>query len=129
MINVRKIKSLKGLSANYLPKIKRITVCPDRKDYMSGAPTFLRSLNKAFGYRQNIVYVLWVNSEIVYIGKSKYIQQRLSAHKTRIDYTHASLINLTDEQTMNDVEIRLIQKHRPVFNKRHNPDRGYPVIN
>lgn len=128
MINIKQLKSLKGLSASNLPKIERLVVCPDREDYLKGAPRFYPIICKAFDYNYNIVYVLWIGADIVYIGQSRFITQRLQSHKSRIKYTHVSLINLPDKQTMDDIEIRLIQKHRPIFNKRHNPDYGYAIL-
>lgn len=128
MINIKQLKTIKGLSATSLPKIKRIIVCPDRKDYMSGVLTFNSAIYKGFSYNHNVVYVLWIGSNIVYVGKSNFVIRRLQSHKSRIKYTHVSLLNFKDKKTMEDVEVRLIQKHRPVFNKRHNPDHGYVVI-
>jgi len=129
MISIKKLKSIKGLSAYKLPKIERIIICPDRKDYMNGSRTSHYAIKKAFGYNHNVVYVLWDENLIVYVGQSKNILLRLQSHKTRINYTHVSMLNFDNSESMAKVEVQLIQKHKPKFNKRHNPDYGYSLVN
>jgi hypothetical protein len=128
MINISQIKSLKKLSASKLPKIKRSVACRDRSDYLNEVPCFRRIINKAFPDNKFFVYVLWIDDNIVYVGQSSMVYQRWQSHKYRISYTHVSLLNFKDFKTMEAVEIRFIQKHRPIYNKKHNPDCGYAII-
>jgi hypothetical protein len=128
MITIKEIKNIKNLSASKLPKIPRVKVCPDRKDWVDGAKTFRHALRKGFTPYHNVVYVLWLDAKIVYIGQSKGVIDRLSSHKHKIDYTHVSLLNFKDSITMDNVEIELIKKHCPIYNKDHNPNHKHPFF-
>lgn len=133
MIKVKSLKTTKGLSASRLPKIERRLISPNRDEYMqSNRSLYLSSqgfIYKIMGWdaKHCFVYILWIKDEIVYVGQSKSVVQRLQSHKSRIKYTHVSLLNFEDNKTMKSAEIRLIQKHRPVYNKLHNPDCGYII--
>jgi hypothetical protein len=128
MITIKEIKNIKNLSANKLPKIPRVIVCPDRKDWADGTKSFRKAIGKAFTHFHNVVYVLWVEDSIVYIGQSKMIINRLSSHKHKIAYTHVSLLNFIDSIMMDNVEIELIKKHCPMHNKAHNPNHKNPFF-
>ena len=127
MLNITKIKSTKGLSAFRLPKIERIKVSINRSEYAGGSIKSF-TLTTFFNLRKQkpfCVYILWIGHEIVYVGQSLNVFKRLQSHKKQIKYTHASIMNLPNVQTMNDVEIALIKKHKPRFNKKHNPNYDF----
>ena len=122
MINITKLNSTNGLSAFKLPKIERVRVSRDRSEYIGGiVKSFKPVLKKAFKDNHFVVYVLWIGHRIVYVGQSCNIYSRLQSHKNRIKYTHVSLLNFKDFNTMENVEKALIQKHKPMFNKKWNP--------
>lgn len=75
------------------------------------------------------VYILYERDEILYIGASEYIGNRISSHlkngeKNLFGYriTHAKVIRFKESDDIFDIESALIARLCPKFNKTINPE-------
>jgi len=62
------------------------------------------------------IYRLYKNKEIVYIGKSKCIKTRVSAHTKEKDTDSFDFTILSNESDKNIYELYYIDKHKPLYN-------------
>lgn len=62
------------------------------------------------------VYFLFDGDDIVYVGKSKDILNRIPTHKATKKYDSHSFI-LCEEELLNVYERVLINKYKPIYNK------------
>ena len=69
--------------------------------------------NNIFKY---VVYALWNNDEIVYIGKTTQLGQRISAHARTKEFTHYSTYECEDELQMEILEDEMILEYQPKYN-------------
>ena len=69
--------------------------------------------NNIFKY---VVYALWNNDEIVYIGKTTQLGQRISAHARTKGFTHYSAYECEDELQMEILEDEMILEYQPKYN-------------
>ena len=128
MIKIKSIKNKSGISASKLPRMSVFVVARSRKEWMQGKSCFKPILKKAFGDTDSrvnpvfYVYILWRNKKIIYIGKSSSLQSRLQSHRKKLNFTHASILNFEKEALQIEVEALLIEKHKTVLNKEHNPN-------
>ena len=69
--------------------------------------------NNIFKY---VVYALWDNDEIVYIGKTTQLGQRITAHARTKEFTHYSTYECEDELQMEILEDEMILGYQPKYN-------------
>ena len=69
--------------------------------------------NNIFKY---VVYALWNNDEIVYIGKTTQLGQRIAAHARTKEFTHYSTYECEDELQMEILEDEMILEYQPKYN-------------
>ena len=70
----------------------------------------------------NGVYFLIVAERIVYVGRSKYINERLSQHREDKEFTHVSYIEIDRDTDTRCVESYYINKFTPELNLH------YPIL-
>ena len=62
--------------------------------------------------------------DLLYIGKSKTIMSRITAHLTRSDWklrvVKILFEDYKDQETLDNAEIKAIKKEKPLYNKKHN---------
>ena len=63
-----------------------------------------------------VVYALWNNEEIVYIGKTTQLGQRITTHARTKVFTHFSTYQCEDELQMGILEDELILEYQPKYN-------------
>ena len=63
-----------------------------------------------------VVYALWDNEEIVYIGKTTQLGQRITTHARTKDFTHYSVYQCEDELQMGMIEDEMILEYQPKYN-------------
>ena len=63
-----------------------------------------------------VVYALWDNEEIVYIGKTTQLGQRITTHARTKEFTHYSTYQCEDELQMGILEDELILEYQPKYN-------------
>jgi len=61
-----------------------------------------------------MIYFLFKDDDLVYIGKSERLKERLFEHRAK-DFNYFSFIK-TDNDEIN--ELKLIHYHKPILNKR-----------
>jgi len=66
------------------------------------------------------VYLLYNNEDIVYVGKSNNMKNRISQHKKDKEFNNVKCIVFKDEGLINLYEPYLIQKYKPKYNKEFN---------
>ena len=66
---------------------------------------------------RNFVYMLEKNKEIIYVGRSKRLYDRLVSHKSKKDFDTVLLIEYQENSQSVDAEFFLIKHHRPILNK------------
>lgn len=62
-----------------------------------------------------VVYALWNNEEIVYIGKTTQLGQRITTHARTKVFTHFSTYQCEDELQMGILEDELILEYQPKY--------------
>ena len=63
-----------------------------------------------------VVYALWNNEEVVYIGKTTQLGQRITTHARTKVFTHFSTYQCEDELQMGILEDELILEYQPKYN-------------
>lgn len=63
-----------------------------------------------------VVYALWNNDEIVYIGKTTQLGQRITVHARTKEFTHYSTYECEDEFQMEILEDEMILAYQPKYN-------------
>ena len=63
-----------------------------------------------------VVYALWDNEEIVYIGKTTQLGQRITTHARTKEFTHYSVYQCEDELQMGMLENEMILEYQPKYN-------------
>jgi hypothetical protein len=63
------------------------------------------------------VYILKKNEEVIYVGRTKRIYDRLVSHKSKKDFDKVALIEFIDEGHSRDCEYYLIKYYKPSLNK------------
>ena len=63
-----------------------------------------------------VVYALWDNEEIVYIGKTTQLGQRITTHARTKEFTHFSIYQCEDEAQMGMLEDEMILEYQPKYN-------------
>ena len=63
-----------------------------------------------------VVYALWNNEEIVYIGKTTQLGQRITTHARTKEFTHYSVYQCEDELQMGMLEDEMILEYQPKYN-------------
>ena len=63
------------------------------------------------------VYILKKNENVVYVGRTKRIYDRLVTHKSKKDFDKIALIEYLDEGQLRDAEYYLIKYYKPFLNK------------
>jgi excinuclease UvrABC nuclease subunit len=65
------------------------------------------------------VYFLLRNEEVIYIGQTINIRQRINSHSLegRIDYDDVYYIECNENQHVNIVEAKYIKKYNPIYNR------------
>lgn len=63
------------------------------------------------------IYLLYNDENIVYIGKSNNMKNRIKQHKKDKEFSNVKCIIFTDEGLVNLYEPYLIQKYKPMYNK------------
>lgn len=63
-----------------------------------------------------VVYALWDNEEIVYIGKTTQLGQRITTHARTKEFTHYSVYQCEDELQMGMLEDEMILEYQPKYN-------------
>jgi len=62
--------------------------------------------------------------DLLYIGKSKTIMSRITAHLARSDWklrvVKLLFEDYKDQESLDDAEIKAIKKEKPLYNKKHN---------
>ena len=62
--------------------------------------------------------------DLLYIGKSKTIMSRITSHLAKSDWklrvVKILFEDYKDQETLDDAEIKAIQKEKPLYNKKHN---------
>lgn len=65
------------------------------------------------------IYALTWGGEIVYVGRTGHLKQRLNAHRSdgKVFDNHEVLFVVFSQKVAERREVRLIKKHRPPYNK------------
>lgn len=63
-----------------------------------------------------VVYALWDNEEIVYIGKTTQLGQRITTHARTKEFTHYSVYQCEGELQMGMLENEMILEYQPKYN-------------
>lgn len=64
------------------------------------------------------VYYLWLGPELVYVGKTTNLGQRITTHlKSPKRFDRVTYATMPDEQAMKDTEHSEMQRHVPRYNK------------
>lgn len=63
------------------------------------------------------VYILKKNQEVIYVGRTKRIYDRLVSHKSKKDFDKIALIEFIDQGQSRDCEYYLIKYYKPSLNK------------
>lgn len=63
------------------------------------------------------IYLLYNNNEVVYIGKSKNIKNRITQHKSVKEFDSVKCVIFKDIGMINLYEPYLIQRYKPIYNK------------
>lgn len=67
------------------------------------------------------IYILYENDKIVYIGKSsRNMLHRIRTHTIDKFFTKSVMYEMNNEADMNILELYLIGKHKPIYNKHSN---------
>lgn len=77
------------------------------------------------------VYFLFLDKEIIYIGRSGNLYQRFVEHKIYRNFTHIAWVEIKNNYHRNNAEQNYIKKYRPVRNIQWNPNvykKGYIKI-
>lgn len=70
------------------------------------------------------IYFLFLRNEIVYIGQSYNIAQRIEQHCPHMLFDEWSWVQVPRAE-LNEAERTLIKRHKPIYNYTHNrPERG-----
>lgn len=62
------------------------------------------------------VYTLWLNEELVYIGRTIRLFSRIETHRRTKEFTHYSAYICDSELEMEVLESEMITKYQPVYN-------------
>lgn len=73
------------------------------------------NLMKANG--RNFVYLLEKNKNVIYVGRTKRIYDRLVSHKSKKDFDKIALLEFIDKGQCNEAEYYFIKYYKPSLNK------------
>jgi hypothetical protein len=73
------------------------------------------NLMKANG--RNFVYLLEKNEDVIYVGRTKRIYDRLVSHKSKKDFDKIALIEFIDKGQCGEAEYYFIKYYKPALNK------------
>ena len=66
---------------------------------------------------RHFVYILKKNEDVIYVGRTKRIYDRLVTHKSKKDFDKVDLIEYLEQGQSMDAEYYLIKYYKPAFNK------------
>jgi hypothetical protein len=66
---------------------------------------------------RHFVYILRKNEDVIYVGRTKRIYDRLVTHKSKKDFDKVALIEYLDQGQSRDAEYYLIKYYKPALNK------------
>ena len=79
-----------------------------------------RSMWSVRSLRKPCVYRLWKDNEVVYVGQTKSLIKRIAQHLDSKDFDRFEIYAvMTNEAIRLNIERRLIQETKPIYNKQH----------
>lgn len=91
-----------------------------KSDYLSLKSKFYKSSLFSLDNNLNGVYRLYKNNEIIYIGKSKNIKNRLLSHNSDKDFDSFDYVEIDNNADKDLYEMYYIDKFKPILNKEYN---------
>lgn len=91
-----------------------------KSDYLSLKSRFYKSSLFNLDNNLNGVYRLYKNNEIIYIGKSKNIKNRLLSHNYDKDFDSLDYVEIDNNADKDLYEMYYIDKFKPILNKEYN---------
>jgi len=98
--------------------IKRLYKQNKENVYFYFTDEFLNSIEFTLNikYRFNFVYRLYKNNEIIYVGKTINLSNRINNHKKDKDFDYYDYTIVSDSET-HIYEVYYINKYKPILNK------------